>query len=86
MDRVTVKVAFWASSLDVVTSAIDSPGVSSSLMVRVAVASEIVALEAFDRVRVALSLASSALSANTGTVKVFVVSPGAKLRLPEVSV
>ena len=42
-DRVTVKVAFWASSLAVVTSAIDRLGVSSSVMVSVPVASEIAA-------------------------------------------
>ena len=51
-------------------------------MVRVPVASLIEAFDAFDSVRVAVSLASSRLSANTGTVKVWVVVPAAKVRVP----
>ena len=51
-------------------------------MVRVPVASAIVALAAFDRVRVAVSLASSVKSSRMGTLKVLVVSPGAKLSEP----
>ena len=82
-DRVAVKVAFAAFSLDVVTSLIDRLGAaSSSVIVRVPVASLIVALEALDSVKVAVSLASSVLSANTGTVKVLLVSPAAKVSVP----
>ena len=51
-------------------------------MVRVPVASLIEAFEAFDSVKVAVSLASSVLSASTGTVKVLVVSPAAKVSVP----
>ncbi len=82
-DRVTVKLAFWAFSLDVVTSLIDRLGAaSSSAMVKVPVASAIVALDAFDRVRVTVSLFSSVPSARTGTVKVLLVSPAAKVSVP----
>ena len=51
-------------------------------MVKVPVASLIVALLALDNVRVAVSLASSVVSASTGTVKVWVVVPAAKVRVP----
>ena len=55
---------------------------SSSVMVRVPVASLMVAFEALDNVIVAVSLFSGALSASTGTVKVAVVSPGSKVSVP----
>ena len=82
-DSVTVKVALAAFSFDVVTSLIESDGaLSSSVMVSVPVASLIVALLAFDSVKVAVSLASSVESANTGTVNVWVVVPAAKVSVP----
>ena len=82
-DKVAVKVAFAAFSFEVVTSFIERDGAaSSSVMVRVPVASLIEAFDAFDSVRVAVSLASSRLSASTGTVKVWVVVPAAKVRVP----
>ena len=46
----------------------------------------IVALEAFDRVIVAVSLASSSASANTGTLNVPDVAPAAIVNVPEVAV
>ena len=55
---------------------------SSSVMVRVPVASLMVALEAFDNVTVAVSLASSVLSGSTGSVKVLVVWPAANVNVP----
>ena len=86
-DRVTVKVALAAFSLAVVTSAIEIVGVaSSSVMVRIAVSSENVALAAFERVIVAVSLASSSASARTGTLKVPEVCPAAMVKLPLVAV
>ena len=42
----------------------------------------LVALEALESVSVAVSLASGVLSASTGTVKVLVVSPAAKVNVP----
>ncbi len=51
-------------------------------MVRVPVASLMVAFEALDNVIVAVSLFSGALSASTGTVKVAVVSPASKVSVP----
>ena len=86
-ESVAVKVALAAFSLDVVTSLIDKLGAaSSSAMVSVPVASLIEALEALESVNVAVSLLSSVLSANTGTVKVFVVSPAAKVSVSETAV
>ena len=82
-DRVAVKVALAAFSFDAVTSLIESDGAaSSSVMVRVPVASLIDALLAFDSVKVAVSLASSVESASTGTVNVWVVVPAAKVSVP----
>ena len=54
-----------------VTSAILKLGAaSSSVIVNVAVESLILALDAFDRVIVAVSLVSSVVSARTGTINV----------------
>ena len=73
----TVKVALAAASV-IATSLIAKVGVaSSSVIVSVPVASEIVALAGLDSVSVAVSLASSRLSARTPTVKVAVVAPAA---------
>ena len=78
-DKVTVKVVLAAlSSLVVIlidASGINNCGVaSSSVIVRVAVASEMVAvLLTPDKVRVTVSLASSKASARTATLKVLVV-------------
>ena len=70
-DKETVKVALAAFSLAVVTSAIEMVGgLSSSVIVNVAELSENVAFAAFDRVMVAVSLASSRASARTGTLNV----------------
>ena len=70
-----------------VTSAILKLGVaSSSVIVNVAVESLIVALEAFDKVIVAVSLASSSASANTGTLNVPDVAPADIVSVPEVAV
>ena len=72
-----------ALSLDVVTSLMERVGAaSSSAIVNVPVASLMVALEALESVSVAVSLASGVLSASTGTVKVLVVSPAAKVNVP----
>ena len=86
-DKVAVNVALAALSSEVVTSAIDIEGTSSSsVMVKVAVASLIVAFEALDKVSVAVSLFSSAASLRIGTVKVPVVSPAEMVRVPLVAV
>ena len=61
-------------------------GRSSSVMVRLPVASEIVALDALESVRVAVSLASSLPSSRMGTLKLLVVSPAAKVKVPEAAV
>ena len=76
-----------ASSFAAVTSLIDKlGGLSSSVIVSVAVASEIVALVALDKVSVTVSLASSLLSARTPTLKVAVVAPAAMVNVPLVAV
>ena len=86
-ERVTVKVALAALSLEVVTSLIESVGAeSSSVMVSVPVASLMVALAALDNVSVAVSLFSSVESLRTGTVKVPVVSPAEMVKVPLVAV
>ena len=86
-ERVAVKVALAALSLEVVTSLIESVGAeSSSVMVSVPVASLMVAFEALDNVSVAVSLFSSSESLRTGTVKVPVVSPAEMVRVPLVAV
>ena len=78
----TVKVALPAASVNV-TSSIDKLGVaSSSTMVKVPVASEIVAPVGLESVNVAVSFASSRLSANTATLKVAVVDPAAIVTVP----
>ena len=59
---------------------------SSSVIVSVAVASEILALVALDKVSVTVSLASSILSARTPTLKVAVVAPAAMVTEPLVAV
>ena len=83
----TVKVAFDAVSLEVVTSAMDSVGaLSSSAMVKVAVSSEKVELVALERVKVAVSLLSSVESARMGTLKVPEVAPAEMVRDPDVEV
>ena len=70
-----------------VTSAILKLGdASSSVIVNVAVESLIVALDAFDKVIVAVSLASSSVSAKTGTLNVPEVAPAAIVRVPDVVV
>ena len=76
-----------ALSSEVVTSAIDIEGASSSsVMVSVAAASLIVALEAPDKVSVAVSLFSSVESPRIGTVKVPVVEPAEIVKVPLVAV
>ena len=86
-ERVAVKVALAALSLEVVTSLIESVGAeSSSVMVSVPVASLMVAFEALDNVSVAVSLFSSSESLRTGTVKVPVVSPAEMVKVPLVAV
>ena len=86
-ERVAVKVALAALSLEVVTSLIESVGAeSSSVMVSVPVASLMVAFEALDSVSVAVSLSSSVESLRTGTVKVPVVSPAEMVKVPLVAV
>ena len=76
-----------AFSLAVVTSAIEMVGgLSSSLMVRIAVSSENVALAALERVMVAVSLASSRASARIGTLNVPDAWPAAMVKLPLVAV
>jgi len=55
-------------------------------MVSVAAASLMVALEALESVKVAVSLFSSVESLRIGTVKVPVVSPAAMVRVPLVAV
>ena len=62
--------------------AVSSPTISSSLIVNVPVASRMVVLVGFDNVNIAVSLASSILSERIGTVKVLLVSPGAKVNVP----
>ena len=70
-----------------VTSAILKLGAaSSSVIVKVAVESLIVALDAFDKVIVAVSLTSSSVSAKTGTLNVPVVAPADIVNVPEVGV
>ena len=82
-----MNVALAAFSLDVVTSAIVIlGGSSSSVIVNVAVESLIVAFDAFDKVIVAVSLASSRASARTGTLNVPVVAPAEIVRVPDVAV
>ena len=82
-----VKVELAALSSEVVTSLIESVGVaSSSVMVSVAAASLMVAFEALDKVSVAVSWFSSVESLRIGTVKVLVVSPASKVRVPLVAV
>ena len=86
-ERVAVKVALAALSLEVVTSLIESVGAeSSSVMVSVPVASLMVAFEALESVKVAVSLFSSVESLRIGTVKVPVVSPAAMVKVPLVAV
>ena len=64
-------------------SLIDKFGaLSSSVIVKVPVASLILAFDALDKVRVTVSLFSSVLSPKTGTVNVFDVSPALKVRVP----
>ena len=66
---------------------IDKDGVaSSSVIVKVPVASLILAFDALDKVRVTVSLFSSVLSPKTGTVNVFEVSPTSKVKVPELDV
>ena len=70
-----------------VTSAILKLGAaSSSVIVNVAVESLIVALDALDKVIVAVSLASSSVSARTGTLNVPEVAPADIVNVPDVAV
>ena len=86
-ERLTVNVWLAAFSLDAVTSAIVKLGVaSSSVIVNVAVESLILALDALDKVIVAVSLASSSESAKTGTLNVPEVAPADIVNVPEVAV
>ena len=65
------------------TSLMDRLGIaSSSVIVKVPVASLMVALLAFDNVSVAVSDASSKVSTNTGTLKVCVVLPASIVTVP----
>ena len=74
-------------SLEVVTSFIDNvPEPSSSVIVKVPVASLIVAFEALDKVMVTVSFASSVESAKTVTPIVLVVCPALKVKVPLVAV
>ena len=59
---------------------------SSSVIVNVAVESLILALDALDKVIVAVSLFSSVVSANTGTLNVPDVAPADIVNVPEVAV
>ena len=83
-DKVTVNVALPPEPDSVYdTSLIDRLGVSSSsVMVSVPVASLMVALLALDNVSVAVSLTSSRVSANTGTLNVCVVFPARIVTVP----
>ena len=56
------------------------------MIVNVAVESLILALDAFDRVIVAVSLTSSLASARTGTLNVPDVAPAAIVNVPDVAV
>ena len=56
------------------------------MIVSVAVESLILALDAFDKVIVAVSLASSSESARTGTLNVPEELPAAIVRVPDVAV
>ena len=86
-ERLTVNVEFAAFSLPAVTSAILKLGVaSSSVIVSVAVESLILALDALDKVIVAVSLASSSASDKTGTLNVPVVDPADIVNVPDVAV
>ena len=70
-----------------VTSAILKLGVaSSSVIVNVAVESLILALDALDKVIVAVSFASSSASARTGTLNVPDVAPAEIVNVPDVAV
>ena len=70
-----------------VTSAILKLGVaSSSVIVNVAVESLIVALDALDKVIVAVSLFSSSVSCKTGTLNVPDVAPADIVSVPDVAV
>ncbi len=86
-ESVAVKVELAALSSEVVTSLIESVGAeSSSVMVSVPVASLMVAFEALESVKVAVSLFSSVESLRIGTVKVPVVSPAEMVKVPLVAV
>ena len=56
------------------------------MIVNVAVESLILALDAFDRVIVAVSLTSSSVSARTGTLNVPDVAPADIVNVPDVAV
>ena len=72
---------------ETVTSAIVSDGAaSSSVMVSVPVVSLIVASVGFDSVIVAVSLASSVVSAKIGTLNVVVEAPAVMVAVPDVDV
>ena len=62
---------------------VNEGAVSSSMMVKIPVASLMLALLALESVNVAVSFASSRLSANTGTLKVAVVAPAAMVNVVE---
>ena len=76
-----------ADSSTVVTSEIDRVGPkSSSVMVKIAESSEILALVELERVIVAVSLTSSIESERVETVNVLDSSPAANMRVPLVAV
>ena len=84
----TVKVALTVplSPSVTVTLLTESVGwASSSVIVPTPIPSAIVTLDGFDRLSVNVSFASSSVSPWTRTVTCFVVSPAAKLSVPEVA-
>ena len=85
--RDTVNEPVLATPSEPPTSSIDKlEGLSSSVIVKVPEASEILAFEAFDKVTVTVSLFSSTVSLRIGTTKVLDVSPAAKVNKPVVAV
>ena len=77
-----VAVVLLPTTSAFVTSSMLSDGAtSSSAIVKVPVASEIVAFSAPERVSVTVSFASSRLSDKTATVNSCDISPGAKVKV-----
>ena len=86
--RVAVTVLFppFSPIESGVRTSVTAGGPSSSVIVPVAVPSESVAPDSFDRVTVKVSLGSSASSPVTVTVTVLLSSPVSNLRLPFLAV